>query len=113
MNEFEKEAVITALKKMFRGSHFNICCFDKCTEIAGAIPSGRNYRALQALHCVDWGDMSPALRGGVYHAVIETFQQEGFDLPLLDMVFNEGSKVFELKKPPKKRFRLIPFGGDK
>lgn len=113
MNEFEKEAVITALKEMFRGSHFNICTFDKCVEIAGVIPSGRDYRALQALHCVDWGDMSYVLRGMVYHTVIETFQQRGFDLPLLDMVFNEGSKSFELKKPPKKSFKVRLLGGSK
>ena len=111
MNEFEKEAVITALKKMFRGSHFNICTFDKCTEIAGVIPAGRDYRALSALHCINWGDMSPMLRSGVYHLVIETFQQEGFDLIALDMVFNKDSKVFELKKPPKKSFRVRLLGG--
>ena len=113
MNEFEKEAVITALKKMFRGSHFNICTFDKCTEIAGAIPAGRDYRALSALHCVDWGDMSPGLRDEVYERIVGTFQLEGFNLIALDMVFNEGSKAFELKKPPKKSLRLRLLGGNK
>jgi len=113
MNEFEKEAVITALKKMFKGSHFNICTFDKCTEIAGVIPNGRDYNALSALHCVDWKDMSPDLRNEVYQRTIDTFQLRGFDLPLLDMVFNEGSKSFELKRPPKKSLRMRLIGGDK
>jgi len=111
MNEFEKEAVITALKKMFQGSHFNICTFDKCTEITGAIPTGRDYRALSALHCVDWKDMSPNLREEVYQKTIGTFQLIGFDLPVLDMIFSESSKTFEVKKPPKKSFKVRLLGG--
>jgi len=40
MDELQKEAVITAIKKMFRGSHFSICDVDKCLKITESIPDG-------------------------------------------------------------------------
>jgi len=113
MDEFAKGAVVTALKKMFRGSHFNICTFDQCLKITGAIPDGHVYDSLSVLHCVNWRDMPPSLRDEVYQRTLETFQRSGFLMHSLDMIFNEGSGVFELKKPPKKSFRVRLLGGGK
>jgi hypothetical protein len=105
MDIFEKESVLTAMKKMFKGSHFNICDVDKCLKITGSIPNQRDYNALAALHCVNWSEMSPELRRAVLEKTVTMLSSEGFDLSALEMIFNEKQKVFEL--PRKKKFKLL------
>ena len=107
MDDFTKEVVLTAMKKMFQGSHFSICDIDKCLKLTGSIPNGQDYNALDALHCVYWKDMSPDLRKAVLDKTITMFSCEGFDLSSLEMMFNEDKKIFELKQPKKKKFKLL------
>jgi hypothetical protein len=107
MDDFSKEAVIAAMTKMFRGSHFSICDVDKCLKITGGIPNSSDYDALSALHCVHWSDMSPQLRQQVLEKTVGMLSCAGFDLSVLDMVFNEDEKVFQLNAHKKKWFRLL------
>ncbi len=82
-NEFEQQAVMLALKKMFEGSHFSICTVDDCLKITGAIPPRKEYNALRALHCVDWADMAPDFRAAVFAKTLALFQHDGFPLEQL------------------------------
>ena len=107
MDDFQKEVVLTALKKMFQDSSFNICTIDRCLKISGAIPTAKDYDSLSALHCISWKDMSLDLRTAVFKKTINIFSQEGFDLSVLEMAFNKERNVFELKQPKKKIFGLL------
>ena len=80
MTEFEKQAVAIALKKMFQGSHFNICTVDQCLKITGAIPPSADYNALSALHCVHWSDMPASFRDEVFVKTLELFRHSGFQI---------------------------------
>jgi hypothetical protein len=52
--------------------------------------------------------MAPELRSFVFSTTIKMLSCEGFDLSVLDMVFNKENNVFEL--PKKKGFKLLNFG---
>ena len=106
MDEFQREAVIIALRHMFEKGWLDICAIDQCLKIAGSIPRAKDYEALRVLHCVDWGEMNPDFRREVYSRILNLFKNEGFDLSVLDMIFNEKSNVFELKREKKRSWLL-------
>lgn len=56
---------ITALNKMFEGSHFSICTIDKLATMLGVRTTPEVYNQLSALHCVNWNDMPRELRSRV------------------------------------------------
>ena len=58
-------SVLTALNKMMRDSHFDICVVDAAVKALGAQPEGRAYQILRTVHCVQWGDMPQELRDAV------------------------------------------------
>lgn len=80
MTEFEKQSIAIALKKMFQGTHFNICTVDNCLKIAGVIPLGKDYQVLAALHCIDWKDMPLDFRNQVFVNTLDLFRHAGFQL---------------------------------
>jgi hypothetical protein len=98
MDNFQKEVVLTAMRKMFQGLHFSICTVDNCLKITGAIPTKKDYDALSALHCVTWSEMSPQLRQTVLEKTVEILSSDSFNLSILELVFNESNKVFEIPK---------------
>jgi len=102
LDDFQKEVVLTAMKKMFQGSHFSICDLDKCLKITGTIPDKKDYDSLHALHCVDWKDMSPGLRQAVLERTVSMLSSDRFDLSALEMRFNNNLKCFEVQLPKAK-----------
>lgn len=64
MTEFQQRACAAAVAKMFRSRHFNICDLDAIAKTMGreASLAGRDYSAMQALHCINWADMDVDLR---------------------------------------------------
>ena len=80
LSRFEQLSVTAALKKMFDGSYFNICTIDRCLDVTGIKPNKRDYDALSALHCVNWGTMDPELRDMTFGVVMSMFQNgSGFN----------------------------------
>lgn len=58
-------SVLTALNKMMRASHFDICTLDAAIKVLRTVPDGRAYDVLRPLHCINWRDMPPELRAAV------------------------------------------------
>ncbi len=56
------EACRAALKDMHKRGHFSLCVVDQILAITGGVPNAEDYKTLRLLHCVDFKDMSPALR---------------------------------------------------
>lgn len=100
MNDFEKEVVITALKKMFNGGYFDICTVDKCLKLTGAIPDHQDYTALSALHCVYWSEMSQDLRNTVFEKTMVMISNPGFDLTILDMNLSNSNTLIKTDNKP-------------
>jgi len=84
MDEFHKQAAITALKAMFRKDYYDICAVDKVIKMTGCIPDKKDYQALNALHCVHWNEMSKELREMVLLKTMQIFEQPGIDIELLE-----------------------------
>jgi|GEM_PF-3032639 len=105
IDRFEKEAVLVSMKDMLQSGHFSICEVDKCLDITGTTPNQRVYRALSAVHCVSWKDMSPAFRRAVCEKTISLFPS--LDVTALNMGFNEKGKVLKFQKK-KADIKLLP-----
>lgn len=71
LNSFQAEAAKIALQKLLHGKHFSICDFDKIAKLLGVQVGGKDYEALNALHCIEYATMSPSLRQGVEEKVFE------------------------------------------
>jgi hypothetical protein len=84
LDTFHQQAATVALKKLFDALHFNICDLDNIIKLIGCIPDKKDYEALRCLHCVNWADMSPDLRGEVLKRVIKIVESVGFDTSVLD-----------------------------
>ncbi len=87
MDDFQKEEVLTSLRKMFKGKYFSICDIDKCLEITGTIPNKKDYDWLNALHCVEWSVMSSQLRQLVLEKTVSMLSSESFDLSILELTY--------------------------
>ena len=63
MTEFQQRAAAAAVMKMLQGKHFSICDLQAVAKTMGRdqMLAGRDYAALQSLHCIDWADMGPDL----------------------------------------------------
>ena len=65
MDDLKKLVVETAVKKMLSKGYFDICTVRDILEITGARPSSEDMALLNALHCVNYGDMPPELLRGM------------------------------------------------
>lgn len=70
-SELKQEVAITAINKMMASNFFSICALDRASEVLQINIRGEAYTALNALHCVHFKDMSPALRQSIPHLIAE------------------------------------------
>jgi hypothetical protein len=89
MNDFQKQAVIVAVKKMFTDQYFSICTLDSCIKVCGVTPNKQDYETLKTLHCVDWADMPTSLREVAQIKILQMLGANNtFDAkPLIDKMF--------------------------
>lgn len=62
MNRLHAEIIRAVMTKMFEQGHFSICEINNLLKMTGGVPDRNTYNALNALHCVNFKDMSPMLR---------------------------------------------------
>jgi len=87
ITEFQKQSAAVALNEMFKDRSFSICDFDKIAKVLRIIPrpSGPDYDALSALHCVAWGEMPPALQENAKRKILELlFLQDIIDVKTVE-----------------------------
>lgn len=89
MNEFQKQAVMVAVKKMFYDRHFSVCTLDACIKVCGVTPNPQDYDVLRTLHCVDWADMPVGLRETTQIKILQILGDNNtFDIkPLINKMF--------------------------
>lgn len=103
LTEFQQRACAVAVVKMLRGKHFSVCDLQAIAKTMGreGALAGRDYAALQSVHCVDWVDMGPELARMTREKCLELL---GLPPQTLDMV--EPQREAEKPSEPAKRLRL-------
>lgn len=90
-------AAVHALKTMFDSGHFNICVVRNVLDLAGVHAGGPDWKALEALHCVDWGDMGPELAAEVKLKTLQLFeaQPDQIDKEVIENVFSNNTLLLQ------------------
>ena len=89
LSDFQKKSVITSLKRMFAGKHFSICTVKESMSLTGCHANPDDLKALSLLHCVNFDEMDEELRQMVFMKTMQIFQNTGYDLEVIDAVFDE------------------------
>ncbi len=89
----KQEACKVALKKMFEGSHFDICTILNLAKLTNTIADRETMATLQAIHCCNWTDMTPEFRNWVFETVLTMFSSNGFNLNKIDFKSNNNFKL--------------------
>lgn len=84
LSEFQKNAVIIALRAMYKGTHFSICTLNDILKMTGKIMLKENYDALHLLHCVDWSDMGQDMMRQSFDMIIKALDSPSFDFGMMD-----------------------------
>lgn len=61
LTEFQQRAAGAALEKLLTGDYFDITGLRKVAALTGAELRGKDFEALEALHCVHYSKMDRAL----------------------------------------------------
>jgi len=70
MTDSQLSAVVDAVNRMFRSTHFSICTVDSCMKVTGAVRT-QDYQALTLYHCVNYSEMTRDTREWVFKATVE------------------------------------------
>lgn len=103
LSEFQQRACAVAVVKMLKGKHFSVCDLQAIAKTLGreSALAGRDYAALQSVHCVDWADMGPDLARLTREKCLELL---GLPAQTIDVVTPESAN--EKPSEPAKRLRL-------
>lgn len=91
---FNEETVRLALRRMFNGNYFDICVVRRCLDAAGCVAPSDQLDALAPLHCVEWGDMTPAMRDQVLRRTLDLFAHPRWELTELDIPLVEDPDTY-------------------
>lgn len=71
LSEFQQRAAGAALEKLLTGDYFDITGLRKIAALTGSELRGRDYEALEALHCVHYAKMDRMLATQVREKCLE------------------------------------------
>lgn len=70
LTAFEQQVILHSLKKLYSDNFFSICVVNEIADMLGKpIRGSRRYKALAAIHCIYWADMTPDFRKSVREEV--------------------------------------------
>ncbi len=101
LTEFQQRAAAQAVVKLLQGDTFYTSDVRKLADLFGRQLGGKDWAAMEPLHCVKWGDMDPELRRMLREKVLELL---GLPAQTLEMV--EPARPAEKPSEPAKRMRL-------
>lgn len=101
LTEFQQRAAAQAVVKLLQGETFYTSEVRKLADLFGRQLGGKDWAAMEPLHCVKWGDMDPELRRMLREKVLELL---GLPAQTIDLVVPARSA--EKPSEPAKRMRL-------
>lgn len=84
LSDFQKNAIILALRRMYKGSHFDICTVDEILKLTGKHMNPDDHKALHLLHCVHWEDMGKDMMKQSFHIILEALDATDFEYDIMD-----------------------------
>lgn len=112
MTNFERDALIIALAKMFNhAGHFSICDLEACLELAGIKVPRETLAPFRALHCVHYADMPPGFKKQLAEECLRLFDLPPDFVIRVEELYSKTRVVGESPVPESKRsfFRLLGF----
>lgn len=104
MTDIQKLAVNTSLKQMFASHCFSICTITELINMTGVIPDPGVMAIMRTQHCVHFANMPQELRDYLYkHSVLMFAANPGFDLRIIDAVYETRDNVKVLEAEPKQK----------
>lgn len=101
LTEFQQRAAAAGLHKMLSGDKFYTSTLSQLAELLGRPLGGSDWKAMQPLHCVSWGDMGPELAQQMKEKCLELL---GLPPQVIDAIAPE--RAAEKPSEPAKRLRL-------
>jgi hypothetical protein len=71
LTDFQAQCAAAGVLKLLNARHFSICDLDALAKLIDVQLGGADYNALRAVHCIDYADMSTALRLQVREKCLE------------------------------------------
>lgn len=101
LTEFQQRAAAMAVVKLLNGETFYTSDVKQIAELLNRQLGGKDWAAMQPLHCVKWGDMGPELRQMMREKVLELL-----GLPPETITVLTPERPAEKPPEPAKRLRL-------
>ena len=101
LTEFQQRAAAQAVVKLLQGDMFYTSDVRKLADLFGRQLGGKDWAAMEPLHCTKWGDMDPELRRMLREKVLELL---GLPPQTIEMVAPQ--RPAEQPSEPAKRMRL-------
>lgn len=98
LTTLERLAIKAALDRLASQRYFSISVVDEILSVCGLPQSGRTYRALHLLHCVDYGYMAPELLASIPEAMAELFAREALDFDNINIIADQRTKQLRIVK---------------
>jgi len=87
--KFHRQCVELGIRNMFEEDHcFSICTLDRALE-ALDLPRGKDYKALQTIHCVHWTKMDMDFKKEIYNRCVNMLaakKPKSFKVRFLEMI---------------------------
>lgn len=101
LTEFQQRAAAAGVIKALNGDTFYTSDVRKLAELLGRQVGGRDWTAMEPLHCMKWGDMDPDLRRMLREKVLEVL---GLPPEVINVI--EPERPAEPPAAPAQRLRL-------
>lgn len=108
LTEFQQRAAAAAVAKLLNGDTFYTSDVRKLAELFGRQLGGKDWQAMEPLHCVKWGDMDADLRRMLREKVLEVLGLPPQVLDAVEPVRREpqSEAAREVPSEPAKRLRI-------
>lgn len=101
LSEFQQRAASLAVVKLLNGDTFYTTDVKNIADLLGIQLGGNDWKAMQPLHCIKWGDMDHDLRRMMREKVLELL---GLPPQVIESI--EPESHAEQHSEPAKRLRL-------
>lgn len=96
MADFRLMAVEVALRRLVTKGYFDMSTINNICETLELTPPKALMRELQLLHCVDYGDMPPAMLEALPDKIAELLRSPVMDASRINVVFSRDAKALRV-----------------
>lgn len=107
MTDFQAQAVVEAINRMFKGTFYDICTVRTCMNVTQATET-EDFEALRLYHCMPFRSMSQQLKEQLFLKTIEAVaNSEAFPAVRLVLPKDEMKQGLEVVSSPEEKPSFI------